>query len=145
MKQHTDSLLLCIYINLGVLNCSCSMTWTINVCNSGSTGSLDMKKTKIVTLSWDCFSNCTLLQTLSALPRPQPALSFKVNNPTTLFCEFPSRLGMELSQPSIPLCHLPAAFPPATPLIWVKHLHKSQEQNHMPLKQNKQKQTLDQL
>lgn len=36
-------------------------------------------------------------------------------------------------QPSLPLLSS----------IWVKHVHKSEEQNHIPLKHNIQKQTLD--
>lgn len=51
---------------------------------------------------------------------------------------------MKSSKPSIPLRHLPTAFSSRNPLD-LGHLHKSQEQNHMPLKHNKQKQTLDQL
>lgn len=64
-------------VNLCVLSCSCFMTRTVNACNSGSTGSLDIKET-----------NCELLQTLSALPSPQPALSSKWIKPTTLLCKF---------------------------------------------------------
>lgn len=52
---------------------------------------------------------------------------------------------MKSSLPSIPFRHPSTAFSPTTPSIWVKHLHKSQEQNHMPLKHNQQKQTLEQL
>lgn len=38
----------------------------------------------------------------------------------------------------IPFCHLSITY--NLPTIWVKHLHESQEQNHMLLKE-KQKQT----